>query len=695
VDEPKSADDRVILSPFEVSTTKDKGYTSSNAATGFKTNQVLLQIPQAVTLVTRDLIDDIGAVDSSSVLQFAGVTTFFKGESFSIRGARVGLTLVDDVPDQLPYADNAYVDSYTVIRGPSSTLYLNAGLSGTILITTKKPLPTPQYSITAKTDEHGLIRGEVDFTGPLGSIGNAKFSYRFVGVAQGGDTFLKNMQDDRLSLHPMVQMAWHNTVVRLAYDYHDMDHAANANNIITLNGKLYTGAGRDEGYYAKGAMENHEMRRIRLEVLQKLADNWDLKITAQDWDYWRLGTNVFPSGGVNWPAQTMTFTARANDRGDQFETVLADVTGSYTLAGMPMQTALGSAYSRQWGEGWIRATSTFGSRTVPINNPQMHLIQAPRIGNKRGAGDAGDYPVVNPGTGSATYRGNGYIQQTVEVMPKRLTAIGGLTYSKIKTNNVSNLFTGARGNVVAGKENLHRLGLVFNITDDATLYAMESTMFAPQFSRDINGNLIDNQVGKGREIGIKTALLGGKVSSTLAVFDMELSNQAVFAGTRIDGTSYFAPIGTTVQKGFDVDVALELVEGLQFVGAYYDGTVKNQIGARVPNTYTRSLSLFGRYEFRQGPLSGLTLGGGLARTSGRTVGSGGYVTGITPAPSVFNLEPGNMVNVFVNYRHKQNWQLRAGITNLLDEAFVEGAQAAWLVDPSQPRTFTFAATYKF
>lgn len=689
------ADDRAILSPFEVSSTKDKGYTSSNAATGFKTNEVLLQIPQAVTLVTRDLIDDIGYVDSSNVLQFAGVTPFYKGESFAIRGTRVNFTLIDDVPDQVPYADNAYVDSYTVLRGPSSTLYLNAALGGAVLITTKKPLPTPQYSITAKADSHGLLRGEVDFTGPLGRLGNARFSYRFVAVVQGGDTFLKNQLDDRLSLHPTLQVAYKNTVVRVALDHHEMDHAANANNFITPAGKLYTGAGRDEGYYVKGTMENHKMNRLRFELLQKLTDNWDVKVSAQDWSYWRLGTNVFPSGGVDWPAQTMRLTARANDRGDDFSTVLLDVSGKYKLLGRPMQTALGSAYSEQTGEGWIRATSTFGTKVVSISNPQLGLLQAPRIGNRRGAGDAGGYPVVTPGNGSTTYRGNAYIQQTVEVIPERLSLIAGFTYSKIKTNSISNLITRPPATVLQGRENLHRYGLVFNVTKDLVLYAMESTTFTPQLSRDISGNVLPNQIGQGREGGVKTAFLNGRLSSTISIFDLELTNTAVFAGTLPGGTSYFAPVGTTRQKGFDADLAVTLLPGLQFVATYYDGKVKNQAGAKVPNSYDKSVSFFGRYEFQPGSLKGLAVGGGLARTSGRVVSSALLVTGIIPAPALIEFEPGTMVNAFVTWRLNKHWLLRGSIENLLDKAFAIGAQAAYLVDPSPPRTYTFSSSYKF
>src|SRR4051812_28759535 len=74
------------LSKFEVTTTQDKGYVANNAATGLKTHQELIKIPQSVTVVTRDLIDDIGATKTSDILAYAGASQFYRGESIRLRG---------------------------------------------------------------------------------------------------------------------------------------------------------------------------------------------------------------------------------------------------------------------------------------------------------------------------------------------------------------------------------------------------------------------------------------------------------------------------------------------------------------------------------------------------------------------------------------------------------------------------------
>ena len=43
----------VQLSKFEVNTTQDTGYVANNTASALKTNEQLIRIPQAVTVVTR------------------------------------------------------------------------------------------------------------------------------------------------------------------------------------------------------------------------------------------------------------------------------------------------------------------------------------------------------------------------------------------------------------------------------------------------------------------------------------------------------------------------------------------------------------------------------------------------------------------------------------------------------------------
>lgn len=102
-----------------------------------------------------------------------------------------------------------------------------------MLTTSKRPLTKSQYTITTRINEHGIYRGEVDFTGPMGKLGDVSFGYRLVAAVQDGDSFFKNVLDNRQVIHPSFQMVYKNTVVRLAFDYQHLEHIPNANNFLT------------------------------------------------------------------------------------------------------------------------------------------------------------------------------------------------------------------------------------------------------------------------------------------------------------------------------------------------------------------------------------------------------------------------------------------------------------------------------
>jgi len=62
---------------------------------------------------------------------------------------------------------------------------------------------------------------------------------------------------------------------------------------------------------------------------------------------------------------------------------------------------------------------------------------------------------------------------------------------------------------------------------------------------------------------------------------------------------------------------------------------------------------------------------------------------------LFKIHEGTMANAFVAYRFSRHWEERLNCEHVLNVQYPQGLQGVGLVDPSDPRTFTFAATYKF
>ena len=80
------ADQVVKMDQFEVTTTQGHGYVATNASEAFKTNSSLMDIPQIDTVVTNDLITDIGFENLGDVLQYFGVISSYESDSVKIPG---------------------------------------------------------------------------------------------------------------------------------------------------------------------------------------------------------------------------------------------------------------------------------------------------------------------------------------------------------------------------------------------------------------------------------------------------------------------------------------------------------------------------------------------------------------------------------------------------------------------------------
>ena len=66
--------DTVVLSPFTVSTEKDKGYAATNAISGSRVNTAIKDLPIPVQVITSEFIDDIGATNLRDSLSYvAGI----------------------------------------------------------------------------------------------------------------------------------------------------------------------------------------------------------------------------------------------------------------------------------------------------------------------------------------------------------------------------------------------------------------------------------------------------------------------------------------------------------------------------------------------------------------------------------------------------------------------------------------------
>ena len=172
------------LSPFEVSTDSDVGYLATQTLAGTRIRTDLRDVGSAISVVTSEFINDVGATDNSTLLQYttnaevAGTRGTYGGlgtgtsldESGSLRapgGAqRVrGLAAADNTRDfyitDIPW--DSYVTSRIDIqRGPNALLFGLGSPAGIV----NASLDTAEFydmgEVKIRVGEYGSVRGSFD-----------------------------------------------------------------------------------------------------------------------------------------------------------------------------------------------------------------------------------------------------------------------------------------------------------------------------------------------------------------------------------------------------------------------------------------------------------------------------------------------------------------------------------------------------
>jgi len=301
---------------------------------------------------------------------------------------------------------------------------------------------------------------------------------------------------------------------------------------------------------------------------------------------------------------------------------------------------------------------------------------------------------ANPGSRIRSEFTNFYVQQSADVIADRLTLIGGIAKYNDETSNVPNITTNAAQRLGTSPV-LYRAGVVLHLFDKAlTLYAMQAdTQLPPTTSTLIDGSPAPAAQGKGKEAGVKLRLWNGKLNSTISVYELKTTGLTVFGGILPSGVTYVIPLGLTEAKGVDGDITVSLARNWELLGTFYFGTVKDQAGNPVDDSYKSSLSAFTKYKFVDGRLKGLSLGAGASRVSGRVTSTAALTYANKPAFITNNAEI--LGTVFANYDLNKSWFVKLQVDNIFDRVYAVGINSATLVAPAIGRTFTFHAGYRF
>ena len=195
------------------------GYVATRSATATKTDTPILEIPQAINVVTADQIDTQGARNITQALRYTpglGVNGYTDrnviADEITSRGFAPTPLYFDGA--YIPYAGSLggapQIDPYTlerveVLKGPASVLYGQNQPGGVINMVSKRPTAEQRTQVKFGLGSYSRVNGAIDTSGPLDE--QKEFSYRLIALAKKGNDQLDHTNSQRKLLAPSLTWA--------------------------------------------------------------------------------------------------------------------------------------------------------------------------------------------------------------------------------------------------------------------------------------------------------------------------------------------------------------------------------------------------------------------------------------------------------------------------------------------------------
>jgi catecholate siderophore receptor len=189
-----------------VTVTDGSPYLVPATGSATKTLTPLRDIPQAVTVVSREQIADQMMLSIGDVVRYVPGITSHQGENnrdqVVIRGNSSSADFfVNGVRDDVQYYRDLYnLDRVEALKGPNALIFGRGGAGGVINRVTKEAGPVPLRELTLQGGSFGARRVAGDFDQPLGD----KVSVRLNGVYEYTHSFRDYVNLERYGAAPSI-----------------------------------------------------------------------------------------------------------------------------------------------------------------------------------------------------------------------------------------------------------------------------------------------------------------------------------------------------------------------------------------------------------------------------------------------------------------------------------------------------------
>ncbi|WP_045386909.1 TonB-dependent siderophore receptor [Falsirhodobacter sp. alg1] len=583
----------IVLDPIFVEAESDStlvqdGYVATEGRQATKVDTPILNIPQAITTITQDQLEDQKPRTVNEALTYTasantgsfGLDTRY--DAFYLRGFptyytgiyRDGLR-VFNAPSAIVNNDPYTVEGIAILKGPASSLYGVSGPGGLVNFVSKRPKDETfrEIELLGGTDDRQQL--SFDFTGPLNNDGT--LLYRITGLARDAESPLPGFDDDKTLIAP--SLTWKindRTTLTVLGEYSDIESGATS---------FFFNEGESvdfSDYFA------------------------DPDYNSYDQEQWRLGYELEHE-------LTNNITLRQNLRYTEVDADLAYSYLTYSTWGHYVETSEFFTVDNQ-------AQFDFNTGTV------SHQLL---VGVDYGNGSYDSSSAVSYESAAAasatdlTNAGNQDFEQWGVYIHDQMvfgkwTAFASARYDWLDstTENSSGVIYQNNDEAASG-----RIGLSYQMDNGITPYANLSTSFSPNVGvvyADVSDENSDSAAkpttAVQQEAGVKYQLPNTNSLLSAAVFNIDQTDGVILDSSAGPNRQRQLDMNS---RGIELEASTSFDNGLSLIASYthlrveieegVDGTVGNEVSS-TPNNIA---SVWTHYAPQQGALEGFGFGAGL------------------------------------------------------------------------------------
>ncbi|WP_057937562.1 TonB-dependent receptor [Algoriphagus resistens] len=733
-------EDEQQLQTIEVLGRAQRDYTSDYSFSATKIGVKNKELPQSLSVVTKEFIDDRQAYQlSEAVKTVSGVSSTGFYNHYNIRGItqnEEGQILNGMRTHQYfflqPITTN--IERVEVLKGPASVTFSSVDPGGSINLVTKKPLMEDRKEIQMSVGSFSTFRGSLDFTGPLNQ--EKTLLYRLNAGLQQGKSYRDLVKNDAFLVSPSISYVPNDrTAINVEMIYSDntgtLDRGQPIFGAISGATDLYsTPIGRslsaNEDYFRSTELV------FMTTLSQKLASflNFNMAYMKQTWTEdlaEHRTTNAFAVDIDNSQVPSlvsMRYIARqqfwdTDNLNTYFDAeFITGSVGHKVLVGYDLSRWHKTKGGRQnSASGFLLENGLVANRFDP-ENAQEYLTYESK-GITLPMPNVPYFDLNNPTY--ATVNTEEYTFNSTFAIPPTLTTTNGVYIQyQLKLGKFSSLLSLRQEwfeditNYGTGQEAsftnstlIPRIGLVYGISKDINIYATYLEGYQPQSNTvtlmPSTGAFFWNPNSPARfkplisdlkELGAKGDFLDNKLNISLAAYEINQENILMNANLP-DYPDSLVQRGADRSRGIELELNGYILPNWQVNASYsyVDAEImadadETLIGKRKENAPVNSANLWMRYDFEatNGFLDDLGVGLGIQY-------SGSKIPWYTRD---FTLPEYVLGDLAVYYMPKQSdFQLTLKVNNIMDRTYWLGAQNFLRLFPGAPRNMMLTAAYKF